>query len=90
MITNILIILSVLIPTLLAVAFMTIIERKELAAMQRRVGPVKWFGKSLIREKLSNSGNTLKFLVPNYVRKYISGWSNYSGKVISQKDFLPC
>ena len=39
MITNILIILSVLIPTLLAVAFMTIIERKQLAAMQRRVGP---------------------------------------------------
>ena len=33
--------------------------------------------------KLSNSGDTLKAIVPNYTRKYISGWSNYSGKVIS-------
>jgi len=39
MLTNLLIILIILIPTLLSVAFMTIIERKELAAMQRRVGP---------------------------------------------------
>ena len=32
-------VLSVLVPALLAVAFMTIVERKVLAAMQRRVGP---------------------------------------------------
>ena len=32
-------ILSVLVPILLSVAFMTIIERKMLAATQRRVGP---------------------------------------------------
>lgn len=32
-------VLAVLVPILLAVAFMTIIERKVLAAMQRRVGP---------------------------------------------------
>lgn len=32
-------VLSVLLPMLLAVAFMTIIERKQLAAHQRRVGP---------------------------------------------------
>lgn len=32
-------VLAVLVPVLLAVAFMTIIERKVLAAMQRRVGP---------------------------------------------------
>lgn len=31
--------LIVIVPMLLAVAFMTIIERKQLAAMQRRVGP---------------------------------------------------
>jgi NADH:ubiquinone oxidoreductase subunit H len=31
--------LSVIVPALLAVAFMTIIERKALAATQRRVGP---------------------------------------------------
>ena len=32
-------VLSVIVPVLLSVAFMTIIERKVLAAMQRRVGP---------------------------------------------------
>jgi NADH-ubiquinone oxidoreductase chain 1 len=32
-------VLVVIVPVLLAVAFMTIIERKQLAAMQRRVGP---------------------------------------------------
>ena len=32
-------VLIVLVPVLLSVAFMTIIERKVLARMQRRVGP---------------------------------------------------
>jgi NADH-ubiquinone oxidoreductase chain 1 len=32
-------VLIVLVPMLLAVAFMTVIERKQLAAHQRRVGP---------------------------------------------------
>ena len=34
---------------------------------------------------LSNSGDTLKLLVPNHSRKAMSGWSNYSGTVTSQK-----
>jgi len=34
---------------------------------------------------LPNSGNPLKLMVPNYIRKTISGWSNYSGKVTSHK-----
>jgi NADH-ubiquinone oxidoreductase chain 1 len=38
---NLLEVLIVLVPILLAVAFMTIVERKVLAAMQRRVGPNK-------------------------------------------------
>nr|ACV41166.1 ribosomal protein 3/homing endonuclease-like fusion protein [Grosmannia laricis] len=47
--------------------------------------PVWWFGKSsLIWDKLSNSGNVLKSLVPSNTRKVISGWSNYSCMVISQ------
>jgi NADH-ubiquinone oxidoreductase chain 1 len=39
-------VLVVIVPVLLAVAFMTIIERKQLASMQRRVGPntVGWYG----------------------------------------------
>ena len=38
---NILDVLLVILPILLSVAFMTIIERKQLAAHQRRVGPVQ-------------------------------------------------
>lgn len=36
-------------------------------------------------DKLSNSGNLLKLKVPNCGCKTESGWSNYSGKVISLK-----
>ena len=36
---NLIDVLVILLPALLAVAFMTIIERKQLAAHQRRVGP---------------------------------------------------
>ena len=41
LIFNFIDVLSVILPILLAVAFMTIIERKQLAAHQRRVGPVQ-------------------------------------------------
>ena len=47
--------------------------------------PARGFGKSSIWDKLSNSGNTLKLLVPSHPWKWIGGWSNYSCKVISQK-----
>ena len=66
-IINLIDVLLVLLPILLAVAFMTIIERKQLAAHQRRVGPVKCFGKTLLWVKLSNSGDALKTIVPNYI-----------------------
>lgn len=36
---NLLEVLIVLVPTLLSVAFMTIIERKVMGSMQRRIGP---------------------------------------------------
>jgi len=36
-------------------------------------------------DKLSNSGDTLKLLIPSYSRKAFSGWSNYPCMVISQK-----
>jgi len=45
--------------------------------------PALCCGKTLLWVKLSNSGDTLKFIVPNYIRKSISGWINYSGMVIS-------
>jgi hypothetical protein len=47
--------------------------------------PAKRSGKTLRWDKLSNSGDTLKLMVPSYSRKAISGWSNHSGMVTSQK-----
>ena len=43
----------------------------------------KCFGKTLNWLKLSNSGDTLKRMVPSYSRKAISGWNNYPGTVTS-------
>jgi LAGLIDADG DNA endonuclease family protein len=77
--------LLVVVPALLTVAFVTISERKTMASMQRRLGPIKWSGNLLLWVKLSNSGNLLKLLIPNYIWKNISGWINHSCKVISQK-----
>jgi hypothetical protein len=45
----------------------------------------KCFGKTLNWLKLSNSGDTLKLMIPNYIRKTISGWTNYPGMVTSYK-----
>ena len=47
--------------------------------------PAKCYGKTFIGLKLSNSGDTLKLMVPSYVRKYVSGQTNYLGKVTSHK-----
>ena len=47
--------------------------------------PWVWSGKSIIWGKLSNSGNTLKLLIPSIYWKINCGWTNYSCMVISQK-----
>jgi len=47
--------------------------------------PAKRSGKTLFRELLSNSGEALKLMIPNYNRKIISGWSNHSCMVTSHK-----
>lgn len=70
-------VLIVIVPVLLAVAFMTIIERKQLAAHQRRVGPnyVGYFGvlqpfadalKLIVKETVvpSQSNKILFYLAP--------------------------
>ena len=49
--------------------------------------PVWCFGKTSLWEKLPNSGDILKLLVPNLVGNNGGGWSNYSYKVTSQKMF---
>jgi NADH-ubiquinone oxidoreductase chain 1 len=74
---NLIDVLVVLLPVLLAVAFMTIIERKQLAAHQRRVGPntVGYYGilqpfsdalKLILKETVipSQSNKTLFYLAP--------------------------
>ena len=45
-------------------------------------GPGKFF---IFGNKLSNSREALELLVPSYSRKAISGWTNHSCKVTSQK-----
>jgi NADH-ubiquinone oxidoreductase chain 1 len=74
---NLIDVLCVLLPVLLSVAFMTIIERKQLAAHQRRVGPntVGYFGilqpfsdalKLILKETIipSQSNKILFYLAP--------------------------
>jgi hypothetical protein len=43
------------------------------------------FGKTLIWLKLSNSGDTLKLLIPSHSRKAMCGQTNYLGMVTSQE-----
>lgn len=77
LIFNLLDVLSVIIPVLMAIAFMTILERKQLAAHQRRVGPdtVGYFGvlqpfsdamKLILKETIipSQSNKVLFYLAP--------------------------
>jgi NADH-ubiquinone oxidoreductase chain 1 len=74
---SILEILSMILPILLSVAFMTIIERKQLAAHQRRVGPntVGYYGilqpfadalKLILKETVipSQSNKVIFYLAP--------------------------
>ena len=77
LIFNITDVLSVILPMLIAVAFMTVIERKQLAGHQRRVGPntVGYFGilqpfsdalKLILKETIipSHSNKVLFYLAP--------------------------
>ena len=76
----------VLVPALVGIAYVTVAERKTMASMQRRLGPVRWLGKSSnIWEKLSNPGDTLELQVPSNNLKVICGWTNYSDTVTSLK-----
>lgn len=49
------------------------------------IAPAQRYGKSLLWDKLSNSGEILKLMIPSYIWKYISRWINHSLMVISHK-----
>lgn len=53
--------------------------------LDKNNSPALRFGNPLLRVLWPNSGNLLKLLVPNYSRKAISGWTNHSCRVTSQK-----
>ena len=85
---NLIDVLLVLLPVLLSVAFMTIIERKQLAAHQRRVGPntVGYYGilqpfsdalKLILKETVipSQSNKVLFYLAPIFTLIFsLLGW----------------
>lgn len=99
---NFLEILIVLVPTLLSVAFMTIIERKVMASMQRRIGPnvVGYYGvlqpfadalKLVVKEQIipNQAQKSLFFLAPIISLIFsLLGWAVIPfGKGLSLSDF---
>ena len=86
---NLIDVLVVILPILLSVAFMTIIERKQLAAMQRRVGPnsVGYWGilqpfsdalKLILKETVipSQANKVLFYLAPVFTLIFsLLGWA---------------
>jgi NADH-ubiquinone oxidoreductase chain 1 len=89
LIYSLLTILSVLIPILLSIAFMTILERKAMGEMQRRIGPntTLWYGsgqaiadflKLILKETIipSHSNKILFYLAPiSTLILALAGWA---------------
>ena len=60
-------------------------NKAAMLAFTMNRGGAFWSWISKLCPKLSNSGNTLKLLIPSLIRKYLSGQNNYLGKVTTQK-----
>ena len=74
-----------LLELLLLIIFMILDVLSFYVFFESILPPAIWFGKSLLRDKLSNYGDHLKFLIPSYNWKIICGPNNYWGTVTSQK-----
>lgn len=60
-------------------------NKAAILAFTMNRGGAFWFGISNLCLKLSNSGDTLKLMIPNYNWKIVSGQNNYLGMVTSHK-----
>lgn len=60
-------------------------NKAAILAFTMNRGGAFWSWISNLCLKLSNSGDTLKFRIPNYGRKAISGQNNFLGMVTSPK-----
>ena len=60
-------------------------NKAAMLAFTMNRGGAFWSWISNLCPKLSNSGDTLKLLIPSYIRKNISGQNNYLGKVTTHK-----
>ncbi len=74
-----------LLELLLLIIFMILDVLSFYVFFESILPPAVWFGKLLLRGQLSNYGNLLKFLIPSYFWKNVSGRSNYLCTVKSQK-----
>jgi hypothetical protein len=72
---------SMLIPVLIVSSLVHIYSIGYMSADPR--GRVR--GKRVYGDKQPNSGEILKLKVPSHIWKYMGGWTNYSGKVITLK-----
>ena len=79
------IIIMLLLETLLLAVFMALDIMLFYIFFESILPPAMWCWVSLMWDKRPKNGNFLKFLIPNYVWRYVTGWSNYSGMVTSQK-----
>jgi NADH-quinone oxidoreductase subunit M len=83
-INSLLIILVLLVPLLLAV-FVFLDSLSFYIFFESILPPAEGCGKSFVWVQLSNYGDALKLLIPNFSRKSINGRSNYPCMVTSQK-----
>ena len=80
-------VISILLLETLQIALFVVLDLFLFFIFFESILPAKRIGNMLWWVKLPNSGDALKFMIPNYRWKTISGWINHSCTVISHKIF---